>query len=439
MRILIVTDLYPPHFVGGYELKCKLHAEELARRGHDVSILTSTWRDGKEDVLEDNVSRLLHTGRDSQPLHLQKMLPIPSSLCKRYDQLKRMFASRKNYRVAHNAIVAMNPDLVYAWQLDDVTIGPVVAAQDQGIPTVFRLDDYWLANLKKEICLDSNPLKRRYRAMINGLQDFNSIDFSHMLVVSRSVKKSYVEVGFLAQNITVMPEGVSSDIILGIDNLPNPTAKDYFRMVYVGRLVHQKGTHVVLEALEHLIGEMGISNIRLDIIGVGPSDYIEKLKNMTVKLGLKAYVEFVGFVEHQHVLARFLEYNAVLIPSLWEEPLSGTIAEAMARGLPVIATDRGGNPEIIFDGENGLLANLFDIEEIAAKGIQVLKDPAAYRPLGRAAEAMIAERYSLEAVLPKMLAMYERAIETRRSQPLKPESQIDDASQGSVLRTPFRG
>ena len=375
MKILIVTDLYPPHFVGGYELKCKLHAEELTRRGHDVSVLTSRWRADKKDVLEENVSRLLHTSRNSNSLHLQKRLPIPYSLRKRYNQLKRVFACRRNYRIAYSAINAMKPEIVYAWQLDDVSIGPVLAAQDQGIPTVFRLDDYWLANLKKEICLDSNLLKRRYRAMINGLKDFNSIDFSHMLVVSRSVKKSYVEAGFLGQNITVMPEGVLSDIILDIDGLPNLTTQDYFRLVYVGRLVHQKGTHIALEALAHLVGEMGISNIRLDIIGVGPSDYVEQLKNMTVELGLNAYVEFLGFMEHPKVLTRFLEYNAVLIPSLWEEPLSGTIAEAMARGLPVIATDRGGNPEIIFDDENGLLVPPGDPVKLRLCGQEACRKP----------------------------------------------------------------
>ena len=69
---------------------------------------------------------------------------------------------------------------------------------------------------------------------------------------------------------------------------------------------------------------------------------------MVLGLGLNAYVEFIGFVEHELVLARFLEYSAVLIPSLWEEPLSGTIAEAMARGLPVIATDRGRQPRDYF-------------------------------------------------------------------------------------------
>ena len=217
MRILVLSDLYPPHFVGGYELKCKLHTEELMRRGHDVFVLTSNWGVGRKDAfVEHNVSRSLRTGRKGQSARLPKKMLFINGLMKRFDQLKRAFASRKNYTIARNTISTVKPDLVYAWQLDDVSIGPVLAAQDQGIPIIYRLDDYWLANLKKEICFDSVPMKRRFRAIINGLKDFNNIDFSHMLVVSRSVKKSYVEVGFTAQTITVMPEGVLSDIILDI-------------------------------------------------------------------------------------------------------------------------------------------------------------------------------------------------------------------------------
>jgi glycosyltransferase involved in cell wall biosynthesis len=402
MKVLIITDLYPPYFVGGYELKCKLHADELTRRGHMVSILTSNWMAGKENIAEENVSRSLQTIRESRSPYVQKKSPITNSLRKRYSQMKRMFACRENYRVAYDTILAMNPDLVYAWQLNDVSITPVLAAQDQGVPTVFRVDDYWLSKLKKEICLDSNPLKRQYRSMINGLQDFNSIDFSHMLVISRSVKKSYVKVGFPAANLTVMPEGVLSDIVLDIDELPDSRAKDCFRLVYVGRLVHQKGTHVALESLWHLVKEMGISNIHLDIIGIGPSDYVEQLRNMVAEFGLNTYVKFVGFMEHEQILARFLEYSAVLIPSLWEEPLSGTIAEAMARGLPIIATDRGGNPEIILDCENGLLVPSSDPLKLAYAIKKLIEDPAMVRRLQRRALETVRENYIHERILDRV-------------------------------------
>jgi glycosyltransferase involved in cell wall biosynthesis len=90
--------------------------------------------------------------------------------------------------------------------------------------------------------------------------------------------------------------------------------------------------------------------------------------------------------------------------------LSWSMMDAMSCGAVVLASATPPVKEMIRDGENGLLAHFFDVEEFAQKALKVLKDPAAFRPLGRAAEQMIAERYSLEAVLPKMLSLYERTV-----------------------------
>ena len=106
--------------------------------------------------------------------------------------------------------------------------------------------------------------------------------------------------------------------------------------------------------------------------------------------------------------------------------LSWSMMDAMSCGAVVLASATPPVQEMIVDGENGLLANFFDVEEIAAKALNVLRDPGAFRPLGRAAESMISERYSLEAVLPRMLAMYEHAVARRKSQPVLPEPDVEE-------------
>ena len=83
--------------------------------------------------------------------------------------------------------------------------------------------------------------------------------------------------------------------------------------------------------------------------------------------------------------------------------LSWSMMDAMSCGAVVLGSDTAPVREMIRDGENGLLANLLDVDEIAATAVAVLRDPAAFRPLGRKAEEMIAERYSIEAVLPEMV------------------------------------
>lgn len=87
--------------------------------------------------------------------------------------------------------------------------------------------------------------------------------------------------------------------------------------------------------------------------------------------------------------------------------LSWSMMDAMSCGAVVLGSDTAPVREMIHDGQNGLLVNLFDCEEISRKAVGVLRDPAAARPLGREAERLIAERYSVEAVLPEMVRMYE--------------------------------
>jgi glycosyltransferase involved in cell wall biosynthesis len=97
--------------------------------------------------------------------------------------------------------------------------------------------------------------------------------------------------------------------------------------------------------------------------------------------------------------------------------LSWSMMDALSCGAVVLGSSTAPVKEMIRDGENGLLADFFNTDEFAQKAVAVLKDPAAYRPLGRAAEEGIVREYSLEAVLPRMLAMYEEAVNRRAGMP----------------------
>jgi glycosyltransferase involved in cell wall biosynthesis len=89
--------------------------------------------------------------------------------------------------------------------------------------------------------------------------------------------------------------------------------------------------------------------------------------------------------------------------------LSWSMMDAMSCGAVVLGSSTAPVKEMIRDGENGLLADFFDADALAAKAVAALKDVAGHRALGRAAERMIVENYSLEAVLPRMLELYNRA------------------------------
>jgi glycosyltransferase involved in cell wall biosynthesis len=97
--------------------------------------------------------------------------------------------------------------------------------------------------------------------------------------------------------------------------------------------------------------------------------------------------------------------------------LSWSMMDALSCGAVVLGSSTAPVREMIRDGENGLLADFFDTDEMAEKAVRVLRDPAAFRPLGRAAEEIVTRDYSLEAVLPRMLALYEEAMNRRAAMP----------------------
>jgi glycosyltransferase involved in cell wall biosynthesis len=123
-------------------------------------------------------------------------------------------------------------------------------------------------------------------------------------------------------------------------------------------------------------------------------------------------IRFVGRLP-QDELGRVLASSDLHIYLTVPFVLSWSMMDALSCGAVVLGSDTTPVREMIRDGENGLLADFFDPDAFAEKALAVLRDPAAYRPLGRAAEQMIVERYSLDAVLPEMLRLYEDTMQVR--------------------------
>ena len=124
-------------------------------------------------------------------------------------------------------------------------------------------------------------------------------------------------------------------------------------------------------------------------------------------------IKFLGRID-PFELARMLAATDLHIYLTVPFVLSWSMMDAMSAGAVVLGSRTAPVMEMIIDGENGLLADFFSPEEFAEKALDALNDPAKYRPLGRAAERMIEERYSLEAVTPQMLKLYEDAANIRQ-------------------------
>ena len=175
---------------------------------------------------------------------------------------------------------------------------------------------------------------------------------------------------------------------------PGP-AEEGYDVVYVGRLVAAKGVHVLLRALAQLDG------VRAVVAGDGPAR--AGLEREAERLGIE--VVFTGWIDADRRAALLRGSRVFVLPSLWEEPFGIAGVEALAAGIPVVASDAGGIPSWLTDGDGGLLVPRGDATALANGIRSVLGDDALATRLGVAGPTAAA-RFSidrhLELLLPEL-------------------------------------
>jgi glycosyltransferase involved in cell wall biosynthesis len=170
-------------------------------------------------------------------------------------------------------------------------------------------------------------------------------------------------------------------------------------LAFAGRLGPQKDVGTLLEALVH------VPAVTLAIAGDGPER--AALEQRAGELGLDGRVRFLGSVPRDTVLRLFSAADASVLPSAWEN-FPHTVVEALAVGCPVIATAVGGVPEVVVDGENGLLVPAGDAQALAAAIARFFSDDGLRERLAGAAARSVAG-YSEEAVFATIETELEKA------------------------------
>ncbi|MEX1026285.1 MAG: glycosyltransferase family 4 protein [Planctomycetota bacterium] len=177
------------------------------------------------------------------------------------------------------------------------------------------------------------------------------------------------------------------------------------RILFLGRLVPEKGVATLLEAWPRVLA--AVPDAVLDLVGDGPQR--PELEALAQRLGLDASI-FSGKIPHHEVHARMQASSALVFPSIWLEAYGIISLEAFRAGLPVVASRIGGIPEVVTEGETGLLAPPRDAAALAEALIRVLTDDALHARLvaGCLAEA---ERRRDDAPMHAVFEQYERALQ----------------------------
>jgi glycosyltransferase involved in cell wall biosynthesis len=195
------------------------------------------------------------------------------------------------------------------------------------------------------------------------------------------------EFGWPADRVRVVPNGVDPSRFAVADRPGSG-------FLYAGRLSREKGLGTLFAAVDRASG------VRLAVAGEGPAE--EELRRSA-----SARIELAGHLERKELLARLRGARALVLPSEWYENAPLAALEALASGVPVVASRIGGNPEIVRDGETGLLFEPGDAEGLAERLRRLEADPQLAQRLGRRGREIVEREYSLSTQVSRMLGILE--------------------------------
>jgi glycosyltransferase involved in cell wall biosynthesis len=363
VRILIVTGIFPPD-IGGPATYVPQIAEGLAQRGHAVTVVTLSDRlDHEDGVYPFRVIRLPR--RAFRPWRMGRTVLVLLRLGRRADVLfvngLALESVLANFVLRKPLVMKVVGDL--AWE----------RATGRG----WTADDF------------ETFQRRRYGLrieLLKALRSWWTRRADRVIVPSRYLARWVAGWGVPAEKIVVIYNAVEP--VDGVEPLPVPL-RTPVKAVTVGRLVPWKQVNGLLEALTE-VPELG-----LVVVGDGPER--PRLERRARELGVQDRVYFAGRRPKKEALGLMAACDLFVLNSAYEG-LPHVVLEAMALGLPVVATAAGGTPEVVRDGETGVLVP-GRYGTLGASLSALARDPALRRRLGRAARQWIGERLSAENMI----------------------------------------
>lgn len=399
MRLLFLSNFYPPHHLGGYELLCHEVATLLIARGHDVRVLTSTYGVSQE-LNEAGIHRRLRLQSDIYYYRPQQVL--------------HYFPDRRaNLQVVRETLKSERPDVVVVWGMWNLSWS--VAAEIEkimGEKVAYYLAGPWPADptphetywTDEGRSLRGKILLRLLRPLVMSALRSEwrpcKLRLQNSAVCSISVEEEMHRAGVGPDRYRLIYHGVDAEVYrtASLNRLHDNAAVD-LRVVYVGSLLPQKGVHTAIEALSILIGRVEDSRVTLDILGTGHPQYEDRLHRMVEEHGLGAYITFHQPIPRAQLPDFLAGFDVLVLPSVWEEPQALISQEAMAAGLVLVATLTGGTKELLVDGVNGLAFGREDSQGLADQLARLVHDDALRDRLTQAAWETINERFTTTRML----------------------------------------
>ena len=373
MKILIINSEYPP--IGGGAGNASAHIAALfAHMGHEIAVVTSRF--GKLPHLEQ---------RQNLTLHRIPCLRQKQDRSNPFEQLVFLISASiwtlgMVPRFKPNATLAFFgvPSGAIAWLLKKVFGIPYIVSLRGGDVPGFRPYDF-----------------QRYHKILSPFLHLIWKDASAVVANSNGLR-ALANVFDARFEIPIIPNGVNLQEYAAEVRAWSPP-----RLLSVGRLVHQKG----LDLAMHALAELKDLEWEWCIAGDGPQ--INVLRSLANELGIQDRITFPGWRSHAELVECYKGSNLFLFPSR-HEGMPNVVLEAMASGLPVVASRIAGNEELVLDGETGLLFPSEDVESLCVALRKLLIDNSQRQKMGNASRRRVEALYSWENTAQRYALLLER-------------------------------
>ncbi len=361
-------------YVSGKEIMVLQLARGLQTRGVPIELITSSWSD------DDFAGRLDALGLPHQALPIGF---ISATLAWKYLEMTLEQVWRW-------------PGLLRGYSRFLTRQKPVVVVHSNWHHVLLLLpflsagrDVLWLHEIL--------PAKPQYRRVFRWIERRVAL----FVCVSNAVARSLGELGVSAGKIRVVRNGIDDPAAGAQASWSGDDRSGHraLRVGIVGQIGNWKGHEDLIDAAA-LLHRRGI-DLEFHIIGTGEASFIETLRQRARRLDLEGIIKWRGFMDERSQIYRNLD--ACVVPSRFEEPFGLTALEPGFFEVPVVATRRGGLPEIVEHEVTGLLVDAESPEQLAASLLRLLENPELRRSLGSEARKRARSQFSSERFVSEFL------------------------------------
>jgi len=354
--------------------------------------------------------------------------------------LKKRFEIRPRFMWSYFNIIEMikfkkklkqfKPDIIHLHCFPNITPSILPIANFYKIPIVMTIHDpslvcpkEWAVYQNGKICNSFCSWKcliancetphKGYIFTPFYINQFLRLNFQRLLIkkyVDKYILLSYQFKDIYSKSLKLKEED--------IEFIPNFVFKDFkFEeerqgnlFIYVGRVSVEKGINILINAIDLLVNQYNLKDIKIKIIGKGKYNYINNLKKEIKEKGIENNINFIGNIDNNKLYKEYQRCCAVIIPSNWLENCPLVCLESMANKTPVIGSNVGGLKDMIKNNNTGFIFNMGDYKELANCIKSLYNNKNLLRKLSNNAEIRFNKFYNKDIHYNKLINLYNELI-----------------------------